>query len=169
MEIKSEKSITTHSPDITRTLGELLGKKAYAGMVLTLNGDLGCGKTTFTQGVARGLGIPTDYHVTSPTYTLINEYPGRHRLFHVDLYRLSIGADLEDIGIYDILDGDQVVVIEWADRMLPEDLPKQRVDIKFRTSGTKCREILLTAYGLEATNLLNGIDISGLAPDTPIP
>jgi len=77
-----------------------------------LTGDLGSGKTSFVQGLARGLEVPNDYYITSPSYTLINEYPGRHPFFHVDLYRLEDPVDFEDIGLYDILDVNFVVAIE---------------------------------------------------------
>ncbi|MBW2192696.1 MAG: tRNA (adenosine(37)-N6)-threonylcarbamoyltransferase complex ATPase subunit type 1 TsaE, partial [Deltaproteobacteria bacterium] len=66
----------------------------------------------FVQGISRGLNVPSDYYVTSPSYTLVNEYPGRHLLFHVDLYRIDNVSDLEDIGLYDILDSGGIVAVE---------------------------------------------------------
>ncbi|MGD9245451.1 MAG: tRNA (adenosine(37)-N6)-threonylcarbamoyltransferase complex ATPase subunit type 1 TsaE, partial [Desulfobacterales bacterium] len=119
-------------------------------------GDLGSGKTSFVQGLARGLEVPNDYFITSPSYTLINEYPGRHPLFHVDLYRLEDPVDFEDIGLYDILDDNYVVAIEWADRIRQELLPDY-VTIKFEMSGDTSREICMSAYGVNSVNLLNKI------------
>jgi tRNA threonylcarbamoyladenosine biosynthesis protein TsaE len=88
-----------------------------AGTVICLTGDLGSGKTSFVQGLATGLGVPDDYYITSPTYVLINEYPGRYPLFHVDLYRIEDPVDFEDIGLYEILHGKGVVAVEWADKL----------------------------------------------------
>jgi tRNA threonylcarbamoyladenosine biosynthesis protein TsaE len=81
--------MTTRSPEDAHYLGKTIGRQINAGTVIALTGDLGSGKTTMVQGLARGLEVPEDYYITSPTYTLINEYPGRHSLYHVDLYRLE--------------------------------------------------------------------------------
>jgi tRNA threonylcarbamoyladenosine biosynthesis protein TsaE len=90
--------ITTCSALETLALGRRVGALARPGLVLALYGDLGAGKTVFVQGLARGLGVPEKCPVTSPTFTLINEYPGRLRLFHIDLYRISDLVELDDIG-----------------------------------------------------------------------
>jgi tRNA threonylcarbamoyladenosine biosynthesis protein TsaE len=92
------------------------------GAVVALFGGLGAGKTAFVQGMARAAGVPPEIPVVSPTYTLIHEYPGRRLLIHVDLYRLAGGADLEEIGLYELMDGDALVAVEWADRLHPADL-----------------------------------------------
>ena len=99
--------VTTRSPGATRALGRAIGEQLSRAMVVALYGDLGSGKTVLVQGLARGLAVPEDYPVTSPSYTLINEYPGRLTLYHVDLYRLAGVSDFEDIGLFDILDGEQ--------------------------------------------------------------
>ena len=88
--------------------------------MIALTGDLGCGKTTFVQGLARGLGVSEREYVTSPTFTLINEYDARLALVHVDLYRLDTGLDMLDIGFDEVLERDAVVAIEWADKLPPE-------------------------------------------------
>ena len=105
---------TSHATD-TRRLGELVGKALEKGCVIGLIGDLGAGKTCFTQGLAVGLGVPENEPVTSPSYTLVNEYRARLTLVHADLYRLGSEAELEDIGLYDLAQDTSVVVIEWAD------------------------------------------------------
>ena len=148
--------ITTHSVKETKKLGEKIGACLTTEAVLALTGDLGSGKTSFVQGLARGLEVPNDYYITSPSYTLINEYPGRHPLVHVDLYRLEDPVDFEDIGLYDILDDNYVVAIEWADRIRQELLPGH-VIIKFEISGDKSREICMSAHGVNAVNLLKEI------------
>jgi tRNA threonylcarbamoyladenosine biosynthesis protein TsaE len=83
---------------------------------VALEGALGSGKTCLTQGIAQGLGVPPAYAVTSPTFTLINEYPGRVVLYHPDVYRLNGSRDLEDMGCEEYLFGDGVAVIEWAEK-----------------------------------------------------
>ena len=148
--------ITTLSVKETKKLGEKIGTWLQAGIVLALIGDLGSGKTSFVQGLARGLEVPNNYYITSPSYTMINEYPGRYPFFHVDLYRLEDSVDFEDIGLYDILDDNYVVAIEWADRIRRELLP-DHVTIKFKISGDESREICMSAHGANAVNLLKKI------------
>lgn len=119
--------IVTLSPVETARVGELLGRLLVPGDVVCLIGDLGAGKTNLAQGLARGLGIIDQ--VTSPTFTLINEYNGRLPLFHMDLYRLEGAGDLADLGYEEYIYGDGVTVVEWADRAI-EALPLERLDIK---------------------------------------
>lgn len=149
--------ITTHSPEETRQFGQTLGRQIQTPAVIALWGDLGSGKTTLVQGLARGLGVPDSYYITSPTYTLINEYPGRYTFFHVDLYRIDRSVDFEDIGLYEILYNSGVVAIEWADR-LNENLPAEHLKIQLEISSDEVRKICITAYGLEAVNLLKSLD-----------
>jgi tRNA threonylcarbamoyladenosine biosynthesis protein TsaE len=118
---------TTRSAAETQALGAALGAAVQAGQVIALRGDLGAGKTTFVQGLARGLGVHS--RVASPTFVLVNEYraAGRGRLFHVDTYRLgaSIDAEAATMGLEELLeDTEAVTAIEWADRvaaLLPPD------------------------------------------------
>ncbi len=106
----------THSPQETEDLGQKLGRLIPAGTVIAYRGDLGAGKTAFTRGLARGLGI-TD-PVTSPTYTIVNEYTsGRLPLFHFDMYRLHSADDLFDIGWEDYLDRQGVCAVEWSENV----------------------------------------------------
>jgi len=109
-------TFTSHSPQETEALGEQLARAATAGLVFGLSGDLGAGKTSLVRGLARGLGITTRVH--SPTFTLVNEYPGgRLKLFHLDLYRLETPDQLRSAGIEEFLSPDGVTVIEWAERL----------------------------------------------------
>lgn len=151
--------ITTCSIEETRKLGEKIGVLLKTGMIFALAGDFGSGKTSFVQGLAKGLKIPDDYYITSPSYTLINEYPGRYPLFHVDLYRLGDPVDFEDIGLYEILDDDNVVAIEWANK-IQQDLLFEHITIQFEIWGEESRKICLTAYGLECVNLLKKLEKS---------
>ena len=106
----------TNSPEQTEQVGAALGKVLTAGTVLAYEGDLGAGKTAFTRGLAKGLGA-TDM-VTSPTYTIVNEYlSGRLPLFHFDMYRLASADDLWDIGWDDYLDRGGVCAVEWSENV----------------------------------------------------
>jgi tRNA threonylcarbamoyladenosine biosynthesis protein TsaE len=149
----SQLQITTHSLEETQLLGEKTGKLLEGGTVITLTGDLGSGKTSFVQGLAKGLDVPEDYYITSPTYTIINEYPGRCILFHVDLYRIGDSADLEDIGFYEILHGNGVVAIEWPNKL--HDFLPDHLAIHIKVLNDEAREFRITGYGLKANNLIN--------------
>jgi tRNA threonylcarbamoyladenosine biosynthesis protein TsaE len=152
--------VETHGPGQTQELAETIGRSMGPGSILLLSGDLGSGKTAFIQGLARGLDVPPGHYVTSPTYTLIHEYPARHPFFHVDLYRLQGPADLEDIGLTELFAPQHVVAIEWADRLSKEDLPKEYLAIHFTFMGDTTRRIRLIAYGLEWINLIESIGFS---------
>jgi tRNA threonylcarbamoyladenosine biosynthesis protein TsaE len=122
----------------TRELGRRLAPLLQPGDVLALEGDLGAGKTTFTQGVAKGLGIET--YIDSPTFTLIKEYHGRLPLYHMDVYRLE-GAD-EDLGWDEYFYGDGVTLVEWASR-IKQLMPEKTIWFTFHVLSTGEREILL--------------------------
>ena len=108
--------IVTHAPEETEAVGETLGKKLVPGTVIAYQGGLGAGKTTFTRGLARGLSCRET--VTSPTYTIVNEYlGGRLPLFHFDMYRLHSSDDLWDIGWEDYLDRGGVCAVEWSENV----------------------------------------------------
>ena len=114
----------TFSEKETRALGEELGRKAVPGSLYTLTGDLGTGKTVFTQGFARGLGITE--HVNSPTFTIVQEYDGgRLPFYHFDVYRIGDLEEMDEIGYEDYFYGDGVCLIEWAE-LIEELLPLKR-------------------------------------------
>jgi tRNA threonylcarbamoyladenosine biosynthesis protein TsaE len=103
----------------TLQIGRVLGAGLKGGDFVALKGELGAGKTCLTQGIAGGLGVPDGYVVASPTFTLINEYSGKETaLFHLDMYRLTGPADLEEIGYREYLTKGGVVVVEWAEKIL---------------------------------------------------
>ena len=109
--------LITKSPEETEKLGAALAEKLLPGTVIAYRGDLGAGKTAFTRGLARGLGCREQ--VTSPTYTIVNEYlGGRLPLFHFDMYRLSSADDLWDIGWEDYLDRGGVCAVEWSENVM---------------------------------------------------
>lgn len=123
-------TIETCSPEQTQALGESLGHLLGPSTVLLLSGDLGTGKTCFTQGLGRGLEVPDDEPVVSPSYTLMNQYRGRLDLYHFDLYRLVHPEDLLDLGFDEYLCGDGVTVVEWADRFSELGLGGIRVHLE---------------------------------------
>ena len=113
--------LETNSPQETFSAGRQLGEKAFPGQVITLTGDLGVGKTVFTQGLAKGLGI--EEPVNSPTFTIVQVYDeGRLPLYHFDVYRIGDVEEMYDIGIDEYLFGDGVCLIEWPSR-IEEILP----------------------------------------------
>ena len=119
--------IETHSAEETFALGQKLGEQAKAGQIYTLNGDLGVGKTVFTQGIARGLGITEA--VSSPTFTIVQVYEeGRLPFYHFDVYRIGDIEEMDEIGFEDYVYGDGVSLIEWAN-LIDEILPANRTEI----------------------------------------
>ena len=115
--------------------------------MLALTGDLGAGKTTLTQGIARGLGVDPGYYITSPTFTLINEYPARLTLYHLDLYRLETGLDTDELGLEEYLESDGVAVIEWAERLPKGALPDAAVTLFIEFTGEETRRITAAPEG----------------------
>lgn len=152
----SDFHITTRSQEETHELGRRIGKTIDAPLAIALTGDLGSGKTALIKGLAEGLDVPPEYYVTSPTYTIVNEYPGRFRLFHLDLYRISDPLELEDIGFDDILGGIGVVAIEWAERLEAEDFSPDVV-IHMLADGPTARQVSIFFYGPATANLVEGL------------
>jgi tRNA threonylcarbamoyladenosine biosynthesis protein TsaE len=146
--------LLSHSRHATLRFGEHLGRVAVPGDLILLYGDLGAGKTTLTQGIARGLGI--DGAVNSPTFTLIKEHAGRLPLFHIDLYRLGDVAEVEALGVEDYLDRGGVCVVEWADR---GDLlwPDAWLRIDLRADGEHSRCLTLSHAGARGKALCDAL------------
>ena len=131
----------TNSPEETEAVGQALGKILKPGTVLAYEGDLGAGKTAFTRGLARGLGAAEQ--VTSPTYTIVNEYlSGRMPLFHFDMYRLKSSDDLWDIGWEDYLDRGGVCAVEWSENVA--DAMEGAVRICIEKVSEDVRKITIT-------------------------
>ena len=143
----------TNSPEETRALGVRLGQEVQAGTVVLLSGDLGAGKTCFAQGVAKGLSIPEENPVTSPSYTLLNVHYGRIPLYHFDLYRLSQVDDLTDLGYDDFAEGDGLTLVEWADRMTGALAASLSVQIE--RLGEEDRLVRVTASDDQGEKLLS--------------
>jgi len=138
-------AVRTPSPAETEALGRRLGALVRAGDVVALSGELGVGKTVLARGLAEGAG--TRGHVASPTFTLIRAYHGPVVVYHVDLFRLDEPAQLADVGLEELLDGDGVTVIEWAEKARSL-LPAEYLWIELRfTDQEEVREILLRPQG----------------------
>ena len=130
----------TNSPQETEALGQKLGQMLPAGTVIAYRGDLGAGKTAFTRGLARGLGIQDP--VTSPTYTIVNEYlGGRIPLFHFDMYRLHSADDLFDIGWDDYLERQGICAVEWSENV--EEALENPLVVTICKTGEESRKITL--------------------------
>ena len=145
--------IISRSPEETLHFGALLGRHVTGGSVIALVGELGTGKTCLAQGIAKGLRVPEHLYVTSPSYVLVNEYAGSFRLFHLDLYRIDNVAQLDDIGIDEMLSSDEVTVIEWAEKM-GDVLPEERLFVSISIIDDQTRDFHLTASGQTAVDLL---------------
>ena len=148
-EVKMKETlIETFSPEETFEVGRKIGEKAYGGMVVTLTGDLGAGKTVFTKGLAAGLGI-TEL-VNSPTFTILQIYEGgRYPFYHFDVYRIGDISEMEEIGYEDYFFGEGVCLIEWAS-LIEELLPERAIRItieKDMEKGFDYRRIIID--GLE--------------------
>ena len=131
----------THSPEQTEAVGAALAEQLTSGTVVAYRGDLGAGKTAFTRGLARGLGAQES--VTSPTYTIVNEYlSGRIPLFHFDMYRLRSADDLFDIGWEDYLERGGVCAVEWSENV--EEALENPVFVTIEKLGEESRRITVT-------------------------
>lgn len=129
--------IITTSEEETSAAGARLGESLEPGSVVLLYGDLGAGKTAFVRGLARGLG-GSDDEVTSPTFTIVQEYPGRVTLYHVDLYRLE-EREVDDLGLEELVLGDGVVAIEWAERW--RGRPDDAIEVRIEDAGEESRRV----------------------------
>ena len=133
-------SLCTTTPEETTAAGEALGRTLRAGDVVALYGELGSGKTCLVQGLVRGLGVSTG--ATSPTFVLVNEYRGRLAVHHVDAYRTGSLTELMDLGLLDLLGGDGVTLVEWAERAEPL-LPPRTIRVRIEGVGDEPRSITI--------------------------
>ncbi|MGH7300039.1 MAG: tRNA (adenosine(37)-N6)-threonylcarbamoyltransferase complex ATPase subunit type 1 TsaE [Candidatus Rokuibacteriota bacterium] len=133
-------TLISRSPEETQAIGERLGARLGPGAVIACTGELGAGKTCFLQGLARGLGVTTP--VTSPTFVLVNQYRGRLPVYHLDAYRTGSLTELVELGVEEMLHGDGVTVIEWADKLGPL-LPARTIHVRISGLGDEPRRIVI--------------------------
>ncbi|MFO7665109.1 MAG: tRNA (adenosine(37)-N6)-threonylcarbamoyltransferase complex ATPase subunit type 1 TsaE [Desulfobacterales bacterium] len=137
----------------TQSLGERIGRKLDSKFLIGLSGELGSGKTSFVQGLARGLDVPESYYITSPTYLIIHEYPGRIPLFHIDLYRIRSMSEIEEMGLYEIIDRFGIFAIEWPGFVI-KDSDEDFLLIHFEIVDDDKRKIEITARGERSAELM---------------
>jgi tRNA threonylcarbamoyladenosine biosynthesis protein TsaE len=143
--------------DATRRLGLELGRRLGPGSVVALVGPLGAGKTHLSRAIAEGLGV-VPHLVTSPTFVLIQEYPGRVPVYHFDAYRLAGAAPFADLGAHEYLEGDGACLVEWADRVAP-CLPADHLRVEMEVTGETTRRVRLSATGPRHEAVLAGLDV----------
>lgn len=145
----------TKSYKETINIGKRLGSILSAGDVVALIGNLGCGKTCFTKGIALGLDVDPSEVITSPSFAIVNEYNGRCHLYHMDLYRLENLSDILSIGLEEYFHDESVVVVEWADRC-PEIIPQKTIKVNFEILEGDNRSISIGADNRYSLKKLRG-------------
>ncbi len=164
-------SIRSHSVSETMHLAERLAKFLAPGDVIGLVGELGSGKTYFTKGLGKGLDVRPYNVISSPSFTLINEYDGRYRIFHIDFYRLDGIAEIRDIGVEEYLFSDGICVVEWADKglgLMPEwtlwvrlfIIDEQKRDIVFEAEKGRALDII---QNLKRCSIMRALNLSKLS------
>jgi tRNA threonylcarbamoyladenosine biosynthesis protein TsaE len=139
----------------TKKAGQKIGALISSKICIYLCGDLGAGKTTFAKGLAKGLGISDEYYITSPTYSIINEYPGPLNLYHIDLYRIEDIIELDGIGFDEIIyQEDVVIAIEWPELLIENPSYSYDLKIDFSLHEELSRKISIIASGRKGSNLL---------------
>ena len=140
----------------TIRLGRSIGSRLRAGDVVALVGELGAGKTQFIKGLATGAGVGKPTYVSSPSFTLINEYPGRVPFYHIDLFRLKNQKEAEGLGLEDYLHGGGITAVEWADK-IPSHLPKEMLSIHIAYKDKNTRSIEIIGTGKRYLDLIDQI------------
>ncbi len=140
----------------TLALGERIGAALRGGEVIALIGELGTGKTHLVKGLGKGLGVCEDDMVTSPTFTLVNEYEGRRTLVHIDAYRLDDARQLEALGFDEMCYPGNVVVVEWADRVWPLLAEYEPLTVKLRHEGENERALQFENVSDELKEIISG-------------
>jgi tRNA threonylcarbamoyladenosine biosynthesis protein TsaE len=139
----------------TKNLGQKIGQLISSKLCIYLYGDLGTGKTTFAQGLAKGLGISEEYYITSPTYSIINEYPGPFNFYHIDLYRIEEIIELDYIGLNEIIDQENAVAaVEWPEILRTDSSYSYDLKINFSLHKEFERKISIFSSGRKGSNLL---------------
>jgi tRNA threonylcarbamoyladenosine biosynthesis protein TsaE len=152
-----ELNLTSVGPQHTEAMGRLVGENLSPGCVLALVGTLGAGKTMFARGVAAGNRIPADCTVSSPTFALVNEYPGTLTLFHLDAYRLSGAMELDALGFDEMCESGGAVMVEWADRV-EECIPGDHLRINFEVLAENTRVLRIAALGERSAQIVEKLE-----------
>jgi tRNA threonylcarbamoyladenosine biosynthesis protein TsaE len=145
--------ILSKSTPETIQIGKNIGRRLRPGDVVALVGELGAGKTQFIKGLAEGAEVGKPTYISSPSFTLINEYPGRVPFYHVDLFRLEREKEADELGLEDYFQGDGITAIEWADK-IPSLLPKEMLLIHIAYTGKNTRSLEITGKGKRFEDLV---------------
>jgi len=151
-------TFVTSSAEETRRLGDRMGELLREGDVLLLSGELGAGKTVFVQGIARGLGF--DSSVSSKSFVLLGEYPGRVKLYHADLYRLEDPDQVAQLAL-DEISSDGVLAVEWPERAGDRVLPEEHLRVDFEVTGENSRTLRVSAEGQRAQEVVKAMSDGG--------
>jgi len=150
--------LQTNSPSETIRIGKRIGGLLRAGDVVALIGELGAGKTLLVKGLAEGVGADKETYISSPSFTLINEYRGRMPFYHIDLYRLSDGKEAGELGLEEYFHGQGITAIEWADR-ISSLLPDELLRIHIHYTGKQTRSLEMTGIGKRYLELMKEFGI----------
>jgi tRNA threonylcarbamoyladenosine biosynthesis protein TsaE len=156
--------LSSKSPEQTIYWGKCLGELLERGDVVSLTGDLGAGKTTLTQGISDGLGVGEDCYVTSPTFTIINEYMGRVPVYHLDFYRIDLLSEVENLGLEEYFQGNGVALIEWAEK-IKTFLPENYLMVFLEYVDDSVRKISMKGIGKRYRDVLK--EIESIIYETP--
>lgn len=132
-------SFVSRSPDETEALGYRLSQKLHPGDLIAFYGPMGMGKTVFTRGIAKGLGV--EKGVSSPTFAIVHEYKGNFPIYHFDMYRIESFDDLYSCGFFDYLDGESIVIVEWSEN-IEKALPQNAIKVSFQYGETENERII---------------------------
>ena len=148
--------LQTRSASGTIRIGKNIGSRLLPGDVVALVGELGSGKTQFVKGMALGVGVGKPTYISSPSFTLINEYPGRIPFYHIDLFRLGWEKEAEELGLEDYFQGKGITAIEWADK-IPSLLPKEMLLIHIVYKGKNTRSLEIIGKGKRYLKIVEGL------------
>ena len=155
--------LQTKSTSETIRIGKSIGSLLQPGDVVALVGELGAGKTQFIKGLATGVGVGKPTYISSPSFTLINEYPGKVPFYHIDLFRLRSEKEAEELGLEEYFRGEGITAIEWADK-IPSLLPKEVLWIHIHYTGKDTRSLEIAGRGKRYEDLMEKVKISNLKP-----
>jgi tRNA threonylcarbamoyladenosine biosynthesis protein TsaE len=153
--------VQTRSASETVRIGKTIGNRLLLGDVVALVGELGAGKTQFIKGLAAGVGMRNPTYISSPSFTLINEYPGEIPFYHIDLYRLEREKEAEELGLEDYFQGRGVTAIEWADK-IPSLLPEEILFISIAYIDKNIRSLEITGKGKHYEDLVKQLSEWGM-------
>lgn len=159
LEFTGEMVIQTKSVSETIRFGKRIGGLLLAGDVVALMGELGTGKTHFIKGLAAGVGVKKSGYISSPSFTLINEYRGKLPFYHIDLYRLEVEREVEELGIEEYFHRGGITAIEWADK-IPSLLPPDNLKIHIHYIGKHARSLEIIGQGKRYEEMINRLQIA---------